>query len=137
MIMTPYPDVQLVPILLATVAQMALGFVWYSPKTFGTAWMKHVGLTQEDAEKEGGTAMVKGVLSTLISTYFLAVLVTALGLDSLTEVVCAGITISLATLVPLELNNVIWARGPMGLFWINAGHAVVSLMVASLVLVQW
>lgn len=132
-----FADINFVAILVATIAQMAIGFVWYSPGVFGSAWMKHVGLTQKDAENGAGSAMLQGVASTLIATYFLAVLVGALGLSTPKEVFCATLVLSLSTLIPLELNNVIWGRGPIGLFYINAGHAVVSLFAAALVLVMW
>lgn len=33
--------------LAAAVAAMAIGFAWYHPKTFGSAWMRGVGMTEE------------------------------------------------------------------------------------------
>lgn len=34
-------------IVVATVVTFVVGFVWYNPKVFGTAWMKEAGLTEE------------------------------------------------------------------------------------------
>lgn len=34
-------------ILVAAVANMVVGFMWYNPKTFGNAWMKEASLSEE------------------------------------------------------------------------------------------
>lgn len=34
--------------LVCAVAAMAIGFIWYNPKVFGTAWQKASGLTDDD-----------------------------------------------------------------------------------------
>ncbi len=35
------------PHLLAGVAALVIGFLWYHPKTFGNTWMRGVGMTEE------------------------------------------------------------------------------------------
>ena len=47
-------------IFLAALIPMALGFVWYNPKVFGTAWMAASGMTPEKA-KNANMAVVFGV----------------------------------------------------------------------------
>jgi hypothetical protein len=37
--------------VVAAFTTLLVGFVWYHPKVFGTAWMKEAGLTQEELEK--------------------------------------------------------------------------------------
>lgn len=41
-------------LLLASIIPMIIGFIWYNPKVFGTAWMKACGF---DAEKMKGANM--------------------------------------------------------------------------------
>ncbi len=43
-------------VLVAAIVPMAIGMVWYNPKTLGNAWMKETGLTEEELRK---TNMVK------------------------------------------------------------------------------
>jgi hypothetical protein len=35
---------------VAALIPMAVGFIWYNPKVFGTAWMKASGMSMEDAK---------------------------------------------------------------------------------------
>jgi MFS family permease len=59
-------------ILLAIVSTSVLGFIWYNPKTFGTAWMKSAKLTMEDAQKGNMALMMVGsmLMCGLIALYF-------------------------------------------------------------------
>ncbi|MCD6068296.1 MAG: hypothetical protein K0S33_3122 [Bacteroidetes bacterium] len=38
-------------LLAAAVIPLIIGFIWYHPKVFGTAWMKTTGVTPEDGKK--------------------------------------------------------------------------------------
>jgi hypothetical protein len=41
------PAINVFAVLLATVAAMVVGFVYYHPKVLGTSWMKAIGHTRE------------------------------------------------------------------------------------------
>lgn len=47
-------------IFLASLIPMALGFIWYNPKVFGTAWMKSAEIT-EDKMKGANMALIFGL----------------------------------------------------------------------------
>ncbi len=44
----------------AALVPMIIGFIWYHPKVFGTAWMDAAGMT-EDKVKSGNMAVIFGV----------------------------------------------------------------------------
>jgi hypothetical protein len=52
---------------IAGLISLILGFVWYHPKVFGTAWMKETGLTEEKIQS-GNMAVTFG-LTFLITMY--------------------------------------------------------------------
>lgn len=59
-------------ILLSVVAATFLGFIWYNPKTFGTAWMKSARLTMDDA-KSGNMGLMMGgsmLMTAIIAVFF-------------------------------------------------------------------
>ena len=48
-----------IAILVAALATLLVGFVWYNPKVFGTIWMNETGMTEEKA-KQGNTVFLVG-----------------------------------------------------------------------------
>src|SRR5436853_4372875 len=44
-------EVTFLPILVAGIANVILGMVWYNPRVFGTSWMAGMNITPEMAEK--------------------------------------------------------------------------------------
>lgn len=47
-------------ILVAAISALVVGFIWYHPKVFGTAWMQAAGLTEEQLKK-GNMAKIMGL----------------------------------------------------------------------------
>jgi len=43
-----YMEVNWIAVLVGAVAAYLLGWLWYSPKLFGTKWMAGVGITPDD-----------------------------------------------------------------------------------------
>ncbi|UPZ17582.1 DUF1761 domain-containing protein [Flavobacterium humidisoli] len=44
-------QINFVALFLAAIVTLVTGFIWYSPKVFGTIWMKENNLTQEELRK--------------------------------------------------------------------------------------
>ncbi|OOG70394.1 DUF1761 domain-containing protein [Flavobacterium sp. A45] len=40
-----------IAVFVSALATLVVGFIWYNPKVFGTAWMKETGLTEEELAK--------------------------------------------------------------------------------------
>jgi hypothetical protein len=53
----------------AALIPMVVGFIWYNPKVFGTAWMNASGMTPEKAK---GANMAVIFLLTFVFSFFLA-----------------------------------------------------------------
>lgn len=47
-------------ILVAAASSLVVGFIWYNPKVFGTAWAKSAGMTEEKM-KSGNMAVIFGL----------------------------------------------------------------------------
>lgn len=59
-------------VILAAVAAMIVGSVWYTPKVLGNRWMKLVGKKPKDLEKMGWWPMGVAVIVSLLTAYILA-----------------------------------------------------------------
>ncbi len=65
-----------ISVLVATLATLLVGFVWYNPKVFGTIWMRETGMTEEDAKK-GNRLKICGftILFSLMLSFIMPTLV--------------------------------------------------------------
>ncbi|WP_289665253.1 DUF1761 domain-containing protein [Flavobacterium panacagri] len=43
--------INFIALLISAIVTLVVGFIWYSPKVFGTIWMKENNLTQEELRK--------------------------------------------------------------------------------------
>ena len=71
-------------VLLAFIASMAIGFVWYLPAVLGTRWMEAIGKTEEELKNsEGGAGIwLPMMVYAALTAVLLAVLIARLGLDT-------------------------------------------------------
>lgn len=72
----PQVDINTVPLLLATVVNMAVGYVWYSKGVFGATWQKLVGLSDKDLQKGGASPMIAMTLLAFVQAFALLHFVT-------------------------------------------------------------
>ena len=42
-----YFEINFLAVLIAAISALAIGFIWYNPKVFGSAWMKAAEMTDE------------------------------------------------------------------------------------------
>jgi len=56
-------------LIVAALATLPIGFIWYNPKVFGTIWMKETGMTEEKAK---GANMAKVFGLTILFAFFMA-----------------------------------------------------------------
>jgi Protein of unknown function (DUF1761) len=62
-------DFNFLPIIASTFVTLLVGFAWYHPKVFGTAWMKETGMTEEKAQ-QGNMMKIFGL--TIVYSFLLA-----------------------------------------------------------------
>lgn len=65
-------EVNWLAVVLAMVASMVVGMVWYAKGVFGTQWMKLVGMTDKKAQAGSGRAIGVTIVVSLITAYVLA-----------------------------------------------------------------
>lgn len=59
-------------LLLAAIIPLLVGFIWYNPKTFGNAWMRESGVT-EDKMKNSKMWLIFGL--TFLCSFFMAFII--------------------------------------------------------------
>ena len=117
-------NINWVGLIAAGVASMVVGFVWYGP-LFGKAWMKLTG-KQEMGDK---SQMPKNY-----TILFVVSLVTAYVLSVIGTGFTTVFWVWLGFQATLLLNTVLFEGKSWSLYFLNAGHQLVSLMAMSWVL---
>jgi hypothetical protein len=134
-------DVNWLAIILAVIAFMALGFLWYSPILFGKPWMKLKGYTKESIKKEQAQMGKWYLVSTIVAiiTAFVLSHVISLSMHYYTYTpVMTGITSAfwmwLGFVMPTQVTATIFGDKKWKLFGIDTGYQLVGLLVMGVIL---
>lgn len=131
-------DVNYVAVILAAVASMILGFLWYSPTLFGRQWMHLMGLTREhmeEAKKRGMSRIyVWGFIFELVTAYVLAHFISLSDVASVGALKTLVFWVWLGFMLPILAGSVLWENKPFKLLVINALYRLAALVVMGLIL---
>jgi hypothetical protein len=120
-------------VLAATIATMMIGFLWYSPVLFGSAWIKQVGLKKEDMSGGGALTYILTALTALIGAYILALLATMGGETT----VASGLTVCLLIGIAISAKigmNYLFENRSFKLYLITAGYHLAAYLVSGLLI---
>lgn len=123
-------------VLLAFVASMAIGFVWYLPAVLGNRWMAAIGKTEEDLKNISGGAgiWVPMMVAAAMTAILLAVLISKLALDT---ALAGGFFALVLALVFRAGGHVIhngFAGRPAAVTLIDSGHDLLAMTVAGAII---
>lgn len=131
-------------VVVAAVASMVLGFVWYGP-LFGKPWMAMMGFTKEgmEAAKTKGMTMnyVLMALGSLVMAFVLShVLVFAMAYMKVSgwgAGVSTGFWNWLGFILPVVMGDQLWGGKSWKLLPITAGYYLVSMVMMGVILAVW
>jgi hypothetical protein len=121
-------------IILGSVLNMALGAFWYSKYAFGTRWCKYVSCDIEKMEKPQKLTLFFAFLNSCLIAYFIYFFQGLVGCTSLEDGVYFGFLIWLGFTVTTQISDLIWKGAPIGLFLIDTGYKLFSLIIVSMLL---
>lgn len=134
-------DINVWAILVAAVASMIIGGLWYGP-LFGKPFMKAMGMDQWSKEKQEAEKKRMGMLyglqfvASLVMFYFLAAFIRDTGMTT----TMGGMLVALCAwggfVVPVKFADSLWG-GKMILFWLGAGNMLLTLLAAGAILGGW
>ena len=131
-----------VAILVATVANFILGFIWYTP-LFGKAWARENGF--DTSVKPSSGRLARGMIFMVIGNFLMAYVFAhnnaawsfVPGIDMMPvagQILNAAIFTWLGFYVPTDLSAVAWENKSWKLFFINTGYHLAMLLVAATIL---
>jgi hypothetical protein len=126
-------NINLLAVLMAGIAHMLTGLVWFLPGLFGNDWVK---LTGKDL-KPASQWLFVGVLGHLCIAFVLAFLINLAGTTTLMGGIAVGVLIWAGFIVTLEIGELIWEKIPFRLFLLRIGNHLVALSIAGAILAVW
>ena len=132
-------------ILLAAIANMVLGFVWYGP-LFGKTWMKLSGINMEkiDTQKTKtnmnigyALAFIGSLLMAYVLEHSIVFAGAYLDVSGLFAGMMGGFWSWLGFIAPVTLGSVLWEGKPWKLWILMNGYYLISLLLMGSILAVW
>lgn len=130
-------DINLVAVLVASLAYFAVGAVWYSPVLFSKQWMKELGKKEKDLKDGAPAAMIVGMLTTLITVYVLAWFFDLLNISNAVGGAVTAAWVALGFVITNSLMHAAYHGVSKKLWLINNGYNLLGYIVAGAVLGAW
>lgn len=128
-----FTALSLLGIVIATILNIILGILWYSPKFLGTTWARehNFDLTELRATP---WHYVAAILVSLITVVVFSGIVHNFGISTVSEGLKWGFYFWLGFIATSHFSGVIWAKKSLKSYLIDAGFYLVSLLMIGAVL---
>ena len=121
-------------ILLAAIAGMALGGLWYSPLMFGTAWMNAIGKTHDELEPPLWP-MVGSMIACVITAVALTLIFAATGADTVAKAAGLGLILGIGLVFTAMWSDSLFCGWGRKLLFIQSGYRIAYILLMSVILV--
>jgi hypothetical protein len=130
-------------VLVAAIATMVVGFLWYSPLLFARPWTVLMGYDPDDKaklaemQKGAGKMYALSFLASLVSALVLAKIILITTVSSALYGMRVGFAVWLGFVTTVQLTSVLFAKQPLKLYLINTGYQLVCYLVMGAILAVW
>lgn len=129
-------DINLLAVLVGTIATMALGSIWYSPLMFSATWMRLINKRKEDLS-DSGQAMLGMLIGALITNYVLAYVIGLNGDTNALMGIRTAILLWIGFVAATSIGTVLFEKRPLKLWWINTGFTLLALALSGAIIAAW
>jgi hypothetical protein len=135
--------VNLWAVLVCAVADMVLGFLWYSPVLFARPWMVLMGYDPNDKakiaemQKTAGPSYALSLVASVLSAAMLGKIIAVATVVTALYGMKIGLAVWLGFVTTVQLTNALFSRQPAKLYAINTGYQLVCYVVMGAILGAW
>ncbi len=122
-----FSDINLWSVLVAAVASMVLGALWYGP-LFGKRWSKYSKVPLTEMKKAGAQVWLMGFVNTLVIAFFLAYFVGLAGVNEWGGAL-VGLFAAVGFSATVLFSAVLWEKRPIELLYLNSAFWILSFML--------
>ena len=130
-------------VLVAAVATMVVGFLWYSPALFANSWMKLMGYDPNDKEKiaemqkSAGPSYLMSLIASILAAFVLGKLISVSGFSNAVDGLKIGLVVWVGFVTTVQFTNALFSRQRNRLYMINTGYQLVSYLVMGAIMGAW
>jgi|SRR5580704_7452077 hypothetical protein len=135
--------IRLLPVFVAALATMVVGFIWYSPMLFAKPWTILMGYDPNDKAKmdemRKGAGKIYGLafLASLASAFVLAKIIDVTSVNTALYGMKVAFAVWLGFVTTVQLTGALFGRQPTKLYLINTGYQLVCYLVMGAILAVW
>ena len=135
--------VNLWSVLVAAIATMVVGFLWYSPMLFARPWMVAMGYDPEDKvkiqemQKSAGKSYAISFVASLVSAFVLGKIIRETRVDTALDGTIVGLAIWLGFVTTVQLTAKLFGNQSTKLYLINTGYQLVCYLAMGAILAVW
>jgi hypothetical protein len=133
MLLSSLTHINPLAVLIAGLAHMVTGLVWFMPKFFGNSWTELTGQQMKPARRW----IIAGIIGHQVIALALAMIVNLAGATTVTGGIAVGVLVWMGFIVTLETGELIWEKIPFKLFLIRIGGHLLSLSLTGIILAVW
>jgi uncharacterized SAM-binding protein YcdF (DUF218 family) len=129
--------------LVAALATMVIGFLWYSPLLFARPWMVLMGYDPNDKDKlaemqkSAGPMYAMSLVASLLSAAVLGKIIAIATVNTAVYGMKIGLAVWLGFVTTVQLTNALFSKQPVKLYAINTGYQLVCYLVMGAILGAW
>ena len=126
-------------VLVAAIANMVIGAVFFMPAVCGSRWMAYVGKTAADIEKTPHmwASYLGALVGSVVVSYTVARIAAYAGTDSFVDAAVLMLLIWVGLVLVTLSDEALWERRPVGLFVLSGARWFVALAAITLIVVFW
>ena len=138
-----FMGVNLWSVLVAAIATMVVGFLWYSPVLFARPWMIAMGYDPDDKakiaemQKSAGPLYGIAMLASLLSAFVLGKVIDGLTINTAIYGLKVAFAVWLGFVATVQLTDTLFGKKPIKLFLINTGYQLVCYLAMGAIIGAW
>ena len=123
--------------IVAVLARMALGAVWFSPPLFVKPWLAASGVSEEQMKETLPKALAIDLVGSLVMAFVLVHAVKYAGAQGIGQGAAVGFLNWLGFVAVVTLSAAVHEHRPLKLWLIGNGYQLVALIVMGAILAAW
>ncbi len=127
-------EINMFAVVVAGLAHMLVGLVWFSRPLFGKAWMSATGAKNM---KPAVQWVPFAFLGHILIAFVLGLFIVLASATTLVDGFLVAVIVWLGFFVTLEIGELVWENIPLKLFLLRIGDHFLALSIAGIILVAW